>query len=77
VFSFADMLAATAATGTKTAVGIEWIVEGRHETSCHGRCPLIKQGTCQPSSSAIALMSQGFAASLVITKIRDKRKFVA
>ena len=36
VFGFADMLAATAATGTKTAVGIEWVVEGRHETSCTG-----------------------------------------
>jgi hypothetical protein len=30
VLSFADMLAATAATGSKTAIGIEWIVEGRH-----------------------------------------------
>jgi hypothetical protein len=39
VFGFADMLAATAASGTKTAVGIEWVVEGRHETSCAGVAP--------------------------------------
>ena len=57
VFGFADMLAATAATGTKTAIGIEWVVEGGHEASCTV-APLIKQGTCQPASSAIALMSQ-------------------
>jgi hypothetical protein len=28
------MLAARAATGMKTAVGIEWVVEGRHQPSC-------------------------------------------
>jgi hypothetical protein len=39
VFGFADMLAARTATGTKTAVGIEWVVEGRHETSCTGVAP--------------------------------------
>jgi hypothetical protein len=36
MFGFADMLAATAASSAKTAVGIEWIIEGRHETSCTG-----------------------------------------
>jgi hypothetical protein len=39
VLGFADMLAATAAAGTKTAAGIEWIVEGRHGTSCTGVAP--------------------------------------
>ena len=76
VFGFADMLAATAATGTKTTIGIEWVIEGRHEASCTSVCSLIKQTTCQPTYSAIALMSQGFEALLAITKIRDKRKIV-
>jgi hypothetical protein len=39
VFGIADMLAAAAATGTKTTVGIEWVVEGRHETSCQALPP--------------------------------------
>ena len=39
VFGFADMLAATAASRTKTTVGIEWVVEGRHEASCAGIAP--------------------------------------
>ena len=39
VFGFADMLAATAATGSKTTVGIEWVVERRHEASCTGVAP--------------------------------------
>jgi hypothetical protein len=39
VFGFADMLAATAATGAKTTAGIERVVEGRHETSCTGIAP--------------------------------------
>jgi hypothetical protein len=39
MFGFADMLAATAATGSKATVGIERVVEGRHETSCTGVAP--------------------------------------
>jgi hypothetical protein len=39
VFGFADVLAARTASGTKTAIGIEWVVEGRHEASCTGVAP--------------------------------------
>jgi hypothetical protein len=39
VFSLADMLAAMAAPGTKTAIGIEWVIEGRHEASCADVAP--------------------------------------
>jgi hypothetical protein len=39
VFGFADMLAAAAATGTETTIGIEGVIEGRHETSCTGVAP--------------------------------------
>jgi hypothetical protein len=39
VFGFAGVLAAMAATRAKTAIGIEWVVEGRHEASCTGVAP--------------------------------------
>jgi hypothetical protein len=43
MFGFADMLAAAAATRTKTASGIEWVVEGRHEASCTGIAPYLSK----------------------------------
>jgi len=36
MFGRGAMLAATAATGTKATIGIERVVEGRHDASCAG-----------------------------------------